>query len=177
MKLANFLIFPNFFALLGQSENGPADSQGCPFIPGDIIAAIDGRYARGITLVQARAMILGRYGAPVEITVFRQVQSLETNGSKSMFSIPFVIMRGVVSACRTSPSAFQSPSSSNMRDFQLQGYATIPSVAISKEEICGIGIFVEHILGCFVVKSINPLSPASEISTTNLSLGNLVLLQ
>jgi hypothetical protein len=119
-------------------------------------------------------MILGRYGTPIEITVFRQVQSLETNASKSMFSIPFVIMRGVVTAYREPKDTFESPSGSNVRDSQLQGYTTIPTAAISKEEICGIGIFVEHILGCFVVKSINPMSPASRISTTNLSLGNLV---
>jgi hypothetical protein len=145
------------------------------------VVAIDGRYVRGIPSVQARGIILGRYGAPVEITVFRQVQSLETNASKSMFSIPFVIMRGVVSAYREPRSefkdTFQSPPASTLRDSQLQGYTTIPSASISKEEICGIGIFVEHILGCFVVKSINPMSPASKISTTNLSLGNLVLLK
>jgi hypothetical protein len=136
---------------------------------------MDGRYVRGISTAQARVMIMGQYGVPIEMTVLRQVQSSENNALKSMISIPFVIVRGVISAYIEAfgryKDFFHSQSVPNVHYFH-PGYATIPSAATNKDEKCGIGIFIERILGCFVVKSINPMGPASKISTTKLLLGN-----
>ena len=128
--------------------------------------------------VQARSLILGRYGSPIEITVFRQVQSVETNASRSMLSIPFVIRRGVIpirdaSSHSAAANIFQSPAASSAHEHRIQGYSTVgPSVG---PEECGIGVYVQHISGCFVVRSINPTGPASKIPPTNLSPGATLL--
>ena len=91
-----------------------------------------------------------------------------------MLSIPFVIRRGVIASLREASSGsanntFQSPAASSAQEHRLQGYSTVGPSAATEE--CGIGVYVEHISGCFVVKSINPAGPASKISPSNLSPG------
>ncbi len=45
-----------------QTQGGPADIQGCPFKPGDVVMAIDGRNVRGLPAIQVRIVTIQPLG-------------------------------------------------------------------------------------------------------------------
>jgi len=56
------------------NENGPADQAG--LMVGDVIVAIEGQSMSGMTTTQARNLVRGKEGTPVEITVRRGSEKL-----------------------------------------------------------------------------------------------------
>jgi hypothetical protein len=136
--------------------------------------------------VQARELVLGRHGTPIQVQVLRQAMGagMRGSGQQAVFQpLAYVLYRGVntTRAPAGAPAAMGSRGSSSVRTpspFRPSPGAPTSAVALQQrpfgvnEHMCGIGVFIERVRGSLVVKSINPNGPAGQVPPTYLFPGD-----
>lgn len=87
-----YLLFPGDYPkITGLVPGGPAQRAGLH--AGDLVTAIDGRDARGLKAQETQALIDGRVGTSVTLTVLRGTETLAFTLERSQFTSPMVAAR------------------------------------------------------------------------------------
>lgn len=170
---------------------GPAGTSNA-FKRGDIIAVIGGRNVRGMSVVQAKDLIMGPVGSKVVLGVHRENAPFRggaQSGPGEFFEVTLIRAGHVPAARDTSiPRYSQSPMVQNRpgapnlltpspfanRGRQMGGSdyqgtpgsepARKPPVQVN-EAMCGIGVFIESSAnGLLTIKHVTPDGPASHVS-------------